>query len=259
MMDAFPGIEGFLLDLNGVFYVGDRLIDGAVETIKAFKTQNIPCRYLTNTTTQSIETFHRRLLNLGLPIEKSDIISAPYAAVLHLRQMDDPKCYLLLSDDAQQDFREFRQSDTEPDAIVIGDIGDRWDYNLMNDVFGKIVRGAELVALHKGRYWQGERGLQLDIGAFVTGLEYASGKTATVIGKPSLSFFKLALSDLGLSPYKVALIGDDINADVGGAQNAGIMGVLVKTGKYRPELAERVPVSPDRILNSIADLPALLS
>ncbi|MDC0835716.1 TIGR01458 family HAD-type hydrolase [Geitlerinema sp. CS-897] len=258
MTDAFPGIDAFLLDLNGVFYVGNRLIDGAVDTIKTLKLREIPCRYITNTTTQSIDTFHQKLLNLGLPIEKKDIISAPYAAVLHLRQMENPKCHLLLSEDAKREFSEFQQSDTEPDVIVIGDIGDRWDYNLMNDLFGMLVRGAELVALHKGRYCEGERGLQLDIGAFVTGLEYASGKTATVIGKPSASFFKLALSDLNRSPYNVALVGDDIYSDVGGAQKAGLMGVLVKTGKYRPELAQEAPVRPDRVLDSIADLANLL-
>ena len=117
----------------------------------------------------------------------------------------------------------------------------------MNKVFGMVIRGAEMVALHKGRYWQMEDGLRMDIGAFVAGLEYVTGKSATVIGKPSESFFSLVLEDLGLGAGEVVMIGDDIINDIQGAQKAGMQAVLVKTGKYRPELVETSDVKPDLI------------
>ena len=114
--------------------------------------------------------------------------------------------------------------------------------------------GAEIVALHKGRYWQTEHGLQVDIGVFVAGLEYATGKPATVIGKPSATFFRMGLKDLGVDPESVVMVGDDIEADVGGAQRAGVRGVLVRTGKYRPDDLERSDLAPDAVITSIADL-----
>jgi len=142
--------------------------------------------------------------------------------------------------------------------VIVGDVGKSWDYDLMNRVFRMVIGGAELVALHKGRYWQVEDGLRMDIGAFVAGLEYATGKQATVIGKPSAEFFHLALADMRLDPEAVAMIGDDIGGDVGGAQSVGMKGVLVRTGKYREDLVSGSGITPDMIVDSIADIPDLL-
>ena len=147
-------IQGFLFDLNGVFYVDNQAIAGSAEAIKLIKERQIPCRFVTNTTTKSLESFHQKLTNLGLPIEKEEVINAPYAAVLYLKQLGNPECYLLLEEDAKRDFAQFPQSDTAPDVIVVGDIGDRWNYDLMNQAFTLLNNGAELVALHKGKYWQ---------------------------------------------------------------------------------------------------------
>ncbi len=257
MADTLSDIKGILFDINGVFQVDNRPLEGAVETIQKIQAK-LPCRFVTNTTTQSRSTFHQSLVDIGLPISPSAIISAPYAAVLYLRQLNHPACHLLLSEDVKSDFSEFPQSDTKPDVVVIGDIGTRWDYFIMNKVFKMLIKGAELIALHKGKYWQAEGDLQLDIGAFIAGLEYASGQRATVVGKPSWSFFQLALAELELPAEKVVMVGDDIEADVGGAKKAGLRGILVKTGKYRRELVERSEVEPDLVLESVADLEYIL-
>ncbi len=257
MANNLSNIKGILFDINGVFHVDNRPIDGAVEIIKKIKAK-FPCRFVTNTTTKSRQTFHQSLVDMGLPISKSEIISAPYAAVLYLRQLNNPSCYLLLSEDVKRDFTEFSQSDTKPDVVVIGDIGDRWNYQVMNKVFKMLNNGAELIALHKGKYWQAEGDLQLDIGAMVAGLEYATQKDATVVGKPSSSFFRLALNELKLPCRQVLMVGDDIESDVGGAKREGLRGILVKTGKYRRELVELSDVEPDRVLESVADLEQIL-
>lgn len=112
--------------------------------------------------------------------------------------------------------------------------------------------------MHKNRFWQTEHGLQLDIGAFIHGLEYASGSEAVIIGKPSPAFFQMALDDMGLNKNEVLMIGDDIDSDVGGAQEAGLHGVLVRIGKYRKTYADASAIKPDYVIDSIADLPALL-
>jgi HAD superfamily hydrolase (TIGR01458 family) len=248
-------IEGVLIDLDGVLYVGDRVIDGAREAIDYLRRHNIPRRYITNTTTRSIETLQRKLLELDFPIDADEIISAPYATVLYLRQQGSPSCWLLLDDDVRDDFSEFEQTGDAPDYIVIGDIGDAWSYDLLNRVFQQIMRGSRLIALHRSKFWQTEHGLQLDIGAFVVGLEYASGREALVIGKPSPAFFRLALDDMGLSAEKAAIVGDDIDSDVAGGQACGLSGILVKTGKYRDDYAAASGVEPDLVLDSIAQLP----
>lgn len=249
--DALQNVKGFLLDLNGVFYVANRTLPGAHEAIAALKASGVPYRYVTNNTTQSTESMSLNLQAMGLSIEPSEIITAAYVAVLYLRQMGSPKIYPLVASDAKKDFAEFTWSDTDADVVVVGDIGDDWNYRLMNRAFKLMMQGAQLVALHRGKYWQWEAGLQLDVGAFVAGLEYATDQQAIVAGKPNPFFYKMALADLDLPATEVAMIGDDIEADIQGAQENDIKGVLVKTGKYRAELAEKISATPDSELESI--------
>jgi len=250
--DAIADVKGLLLDLNGVFYVANRTLPGAVKAIAALQKSGLPYRFATNNTTQSTQTMSQSLQAMGLSIEPSEIVSAAYAAVLHLREMGNPTIFPLLSDDAQRDFAEFPVSDSQADVVVLGDIGDRWDYRVLNRAFRLMMQGAPLLALHRGKFWQWEAGLQLDIGAFVAGLEYATDQQAIVAGKPNPVFFKMAIADLGLSAEQVAMIGDDIEADVGGAQAVGMKSVLVKSGKYREHLVQRVATQPDMAINGVA-------
>ncbi|MEL6384745.1 MAG: TIGR01458 family HAD-type hydrolase [Cyanobacteria bacterium J06626_18] len=249
--DALADVKGLLLDLNGVLYVANRLLPGALEAIVTIQKSGLPYRYVTNNTTQSLKTMSQSLQAMGLPIEPTEIVSAPYTAVLHLRDMGTPTIFPILSEDAKQDFAEFPVSETDAEVVVLGDIGDDWNYRLLNRTFRLIMQGAQLIALHRGKYWQWEAGLQLDIGAFVAGLEYATNQTALVAGKPNPFFFKRAIADLALPATHIAMVGDDIEADVGGAQAVGMKGVLVKTGKYRPHLAEKTAVQPDVAIEGI--------
>jgi HAD superfamily hydrolase (TIGR01458 family) len=256
--NSLPGIKGLLFDLDGVLHIGSRVIAGAPEAVERIRSAGFSCRFVTNTSTLSLVSLRRKLDALGFAVATEEIISAPQATLLYLRRQPDPVCRLLLADDVKQDFQEFRQSNTEADHIVVGDIGDAWSYGLLNEVFDCLVRGAKLIAIHKNRFWQTERGLQMDIGGFVEALEYASGVTAMIIGKPSADFFQIALDTMGLKPSEAAIIGDDIDTDVGGGQQAGLTGILVRTGKYRQAYAEASAIKPDRVLDSIHDLPAAL-
>ncbi|PPD44410.1 MAG: TIGR01458 family HAD-type hydrolase [Methylobacter sp.] len=251
-------IKGMLFDLDGVLYVGTTAVEGAVEAVRRIHASGLPCRFVTNTSTLSLASLQQKMLALGFPIARDEIISAPQATLLYLKRQQNPVCRLLLAEDVKQDFKRFRQSDTEANYIVVGDIGDAWSYPLLNEVFNCLMQGAKLIAIHKNRFWQTEHGLQMDIGGFIAGLEYASGSTAMIIGKPSADFFQIALDDMGLQAHEAAIIGDDIDVDVGGGQRAGLKGVLVKTGKYRQAYAGSSSIKPDVVIDSIRDLPGLL-
>jgi HAD superfamily hydrolase (TIGR01458 family) len=257
-MPDLCGIKGILFDLDGVLYVGLKAIDGAIDAVKKTRASGIACRFVTNTSTLSLTSLHQKINALGFDIAREEIVSAPQAALLYLKRQPNPVCRLLLAEDVKKDFLQFQQSDSEADHIIIGDIGDAWSYALLNEVFNCLIKGAKLIAIHKNKFWQTENGLQLDIGAFVTALEYASCTQAMIIGKPSPDFFRIALDDMGLEPMEAAIIGDDIDADVGGGQQAGLRGILVKTGKYRAAYTATSPVRPDLVINSVAALPAAL-
>jgi HAD superfamily hydrolase (TIGR01458 family) len=148
--------------------------------------------------------------------------------------------------------------DERPQAVVVGDLAERWTFERLNRAFLHVLHGAELVALQKNRYWSTSSGLALDAGPFVAALEYATSRSATVIGKPSREFFETAARSMGLELAEVAMVGDDAVADVAGAQAAGAIGILVRTGKHAADAQARTSVRPDATIDSIADLPALL-
>lgn len=257
-MTDFSHIKGIMFDLDGVLYVGNAPIDGAIAAVKQLQAAGYTCRFVTNTSTLSLASLQKKLRGLGFDVDQTEIFSAPQAALQMLKQQQNPICRLLLADDVKQDFQQFQQSDTEAQWIVIGDIGNAWTYTMLNEVFQCVMRGARILAIHKNRFWQTEHGLQMDIGAFIDGLEYATNTQATIIGKPSADFFSAVLTDMQLTPEQVLMIGDDIDADVGGAQASKIRGVLVRTGKYRQAYAESSVVQPSATIDSVADLPELL-
>jgi HAD superfamily hydrolase (TIGR01458 family) len=162
--------------------------------------------------------------------------------------------YLLTTGDVDRDFAEVENTnpDTKPDWVIIGDAGDKITYNSMNMAFRYLMGGAELLALENDRYWMAADGLSLSAGPIVRALEYATGKTATVVGKPSLEFFNLAIQDMHLRPEQVVMIGDDIITDIGGAYHAGMKGILVRTGKFRSDSADAAVIKPAYTIDSVS-------
>ncbi len=254
MVKVTEDIKGFLFDLDGTLYVSDKAINGAVETISKIKSKNIPCRFITNTTTRTQKQVHKKIISFGFDISENEIFTPLTATHKYLESLGSPSCNFVLNDNIIAEFKQFETNQTNPDYIIIGDIGNNWSYDLLNILFNQIMNGARIIALHKGRYWQERTGLQLDIGAFVAGLEYASSTEAIIIGKPSLTFYQAVLKEMDIKKTETAMVGDDILNDIKGAQEAGMTGILVKTGKYREEWIAKSGVLPDLVIDSVADL-----
>ena len=151
------------------------------------------------------------------------------------------------------------ECDERVEAVIVGDLGAAFGYRVLNRAFQHLMDGAELIALQKNRFWLTPGGLSLDVGPFVAALEYAADAEAYVVGKPARGFFDTALAGIPVAPARAAMIGDDVESDVGGAQGAGIAGILVRTGKYREDVVRASGVEPDAVIDSIADLPGLLA
>jgi HAD superfamily hydrolase (TIGR01458 family) len=252
-MNNWQDICAFLIDLDGVLYDDNQPIPGAAEAIAHLREKGCPFRFATNTTMRCRASLRRKLAGFGLEVSEDEIFSAPVAAARYLHRQRQPRVFLLLAKDAHRDFAGLEITDQRPDFVVVGDMGDEFSATLLNKAFRLILDGAELIALQKNRYWKTAEGLTLDAGPFVVALEYATGRQARVIGKPSPDFFQLALDDLGVAPAQVAMIGDDIEVDVGGAQRAGLKGILVRTGRFR-ETDLQSGIEPDGVMDSIADL-----
>jgi HAD superfamily hydrolase (TIGR01458 family) len=253
------GIDGVLLDIDGVLAVSWRALPGAVEALDALRDRGMPFRLITNTTTHTRAALATTLTDAGIAVAPEEVVTAVVATAAHLRATHPGKRAFVLSDgDARSDLEGVEVVDHEADVVVLGGAYDGFDYPTMNRVFRMLMDGAELVAMHRNLYWRTDEGWQLDGGAYVAGLEEATGRRAVVCGKPAEAYFASALAQIGVPAERAAMVGDDVVNDVLGAQAAGLTGVLVRTGKFREEDVERSGGDPDVVLDSIADLPGLL-
>jgi HAD superfamily hydrolase (TIGR01458 family) len=255
---TLSGVKALLLDLSGVVYLQDEPVPGAAETLARLRGSGVPLRLVTNTTMRPRAAILEQLASLGIEADPAELLTPAVLARRHCEERGHRSVSLLVVDELREDLEGLGEEGDRVDAVVAGDLGEAWDYDALNEAFRSLMDGAELIALQKNRYWETAGGLSLDAGPFVAALEYASGREATLLGKPSAPFFELALGELDVAASEAAMVGDDVEADVGGAQEAGLAGVLVRTGKYREELVRDSGVMPDATVDSIADVPGLL-
>ena len=251
--------EALLIDIDGVLYVGDHPVPGAREAIARLDDAGYRYRFLSNTTRKCRKTIAARLNKMGFAIDQDRLFTPAIAAVRYLHERGVRSCHLLTTGDVNRDFEEAGiQHEDDAACLVIGDAGDEFTYGRMNRVFRLTLWNAGFVALERDRYWMGADGLMLGAGPFVAALEYATGKEAILVGKPSPSFFMLALQDMDARPEESVMVGDDIATDIKGAKTFGLRAVLVKTGKYRPETLAAADVRPDFVIRSIAGIDEVL-
>jgi HAD superfamily hydrolase (TIGR01458 family) len=250
--------RGLLLDLDGTVYEGDALVPGADRAIAALRAGGIPVRFVTNTTRVPCATIAGWLEDYGIPATDDDIFTPPRAAAAWLAGRHVRRLFLCLPEGSFGEFADFEIVDEHPEAVVVGDLGPGWTFDVMNRVFRHVLGGVELVALQRNRYWKTGGQLVLDVGAFIAAFEYATGQEATLVGKPSRPMFEAAARSMELSLTEVAMVGDDLQADIGGSRALGMRGFMVRTGKFRPEEVEASALRPDRVIDSVAALPDLL-
>jgi HAD superfamily hydrolase (TIGR01458 family) len=259
-MEFLSEIKGFLIDLDGVMYTGENLVPGSDDAIHFLKESGYAYRFVSNTTRKSRHTIAEKLSRMGLEIPEEYIFTPPVAAVTYMKKTGKHRFHLIITGDADRDFPlpTPQNSHDGVDYVILGDAGDEITYASLNAAFRDMMEGAELIALERDRFWMAHDGLALSAGPFVTALEFATGKKAVLMGKPSRDFFHLALNDMELNREQVVMIGDDIQTDIGGAQNAGMRGVLVRTGKYREEIVCRSGIRPDLTIPSVSHIHEVL-
>jgi len=251
--------RGVLLDIDGVLHVSMHPIAGAAETLHWLEHRGYLTCFVTNTTTSSRATLVQRLQAIGLPLAEERVVTAPVATANYIRQhYPGKRCWLLTKGDTARDFAGIELVESHADIVVIGGAEELLSYEAMNHAFRMLMDGAVLLATHTNLYWRTNEGLQLDSGPFVYALELATGQHATALGKPNRAFFEQALLTIGVQPHEAVIVGDDIENDIGGAQRAGLHGVLVCTGKHRADSPLLEQIHPDAILPSIVDLPRWL-
>ncbi|MBC7207923.1 MAG: TIGR01458 family HAD-type hydrolase [Methyloversatilis sp.] len=246
--------KALLIDLAGVLHVGDQIIPGSIEALARLRAAGFKLVFLTNTTRTPRRTLVAKMQALGLDVRDEELLTAP-GATMNLVRSRSLHPHWIVHPDLRD---EVGPDAAEPDAVVLGDAGHCFDYAQLNAAFRLIMRGLPFIAMARNRHFKEEDGLSLDMGAFVAGLEYSTGVQAEIAGKPAAPFFQAALDTSGVRAEEAIMIGDDLRDDIGGAQAAGIAGVLVRTGKYAAADEHHPDIHPAAIDNDFASFAARL-
>lgn len=246
-----------LFDIDGVLVLSWRAIPGAAETVRQLTHRGIACAYLTNTTTRTRRQIAEALGAAGIPVAADDVITAGVLTAEYLHgAYPGARCFLVNNGDITEDLPGI-------DVVVLGSAGPQFDHRTLSRVYGWMLDGVPVVAMHRNMTWNTTDGLRIDTGMYLTGMEQACGKTATAIGKPAAEGFLAAADRVGVDPQQMVMIGDDLHNDVLAAQAVGMTGVLVRTGKFRQQTLDRwlagaSATRPHHVIDSVAGLPPLL-
>lgn len=260
-------IKAVLLDITGVLTEstkdGSRPIDGSAQAVQKILDAGIEVRFVTNETQKTRRQIQAKLHQHGFTMKEEEIFP-PALAMAKIAKDQGLTPHFLVHPEVMPDFAEVSNSST-PDCVVLGDAVDNFSYANLNKAFLTIIKAGtnkcQLFSLGKGRFYQEDGELTLDVGPFTAAIEYATGCQAKIVGKPSRDFFMTALSDVcdgQLTPNQAVMVGDDIVSDVGGAQKCGFQGVLVRTGKFRPSDEKHPEVKPDMIVNNLSHFADVL-
>lgn len=261
-----PSLRAVLLDIDGVLTVSWKALPGAVDAVDRLRAAGLPMVMLTNTTSRTRAWIAATLTEAGFAVTHDQVLTAPALTAAYLTaEHPGAVCLLLNSGDIAADLEgvsvvpaQTADLDAAVDVVLVGGAGPEFSYHAVNTAFAHLQRGARLVAMHRNLSWATDRGLQLDGGAFLLGLEHAADVEAVVVGKPAPAFFETALAQLGVPAAEAVMVGDDVDCDVLAAQQVGITGVLVRTGKYTERLHAEAARRADHVIDSVADLPDLL-
>lgn len=247
-------LKGIFFDISGVLLDGPKLIANADKAVAKVEQAGLPFRLITNTSRLTRDILLTQLNSAGMCVTVNEIYTAPQAAKEYILQ-HNLRPYCLIHPLLMPDFADLDQ--TDPNAVVIGDAAEDFNYETLNKAFRLCMEGAALIAVGHNKYFKKAGEFYLDAGPFVEAIEYACDIEAVITGKPSKAFFDQVLASINLAADEVALIGDDIYGDIKGAQDAGMQSRLVRTGKYRE--GDEYKVKPtaiifDDVLQAVNDL-----
>ena len=256
-MGRLTGIETVLLDLDGTLYVGSQVVPGAPEAVRWLRDQGLTVRFTTNTDSVTPAALADRLERFGFQTSEDELVTPVAVAARLVASVPGVRVLAVAADGVRQLLAGFLVGPGEPAThVLVADPSYGATYDDLDAAFRALRAGAELVATQVNRVALRDDGEHLDTGGWVRLLEYATGRTARVLGKPSPEFFTATLDALGRGPETALVVGDDLEADVGGGRAVGAATVLVRSGKgdRRPSAG----AGPDAVVDSVADLPGLL-
>ena len=255
--------QGYIFDLDGTIYLGERAIPGAPETVRRLRQAGCRVTFVSNKPLEPRERYAEKLTRLGIPTEPADVLTSGHvlgrwlaaeAAGARVFVVGEPP---LLAELAAFGLQITNGAEHSEEADFVVAAFDRTlDYRKLNTAFQAIRQGARFVATNADRTCPVEGGEIPDAAAVIGAIEGCTGKQVELVaGKPSALIIEAGLARMGgLSPEQCLVVGDRLETDVVMAQRAGAASAVVLTGVTRREHLARSPIQPDYVLESVADI-----
>lgn len=248
--------HGFLIDMDGVVYGGEKLIPGAKEFIQGLVTRELPFLFMTNNSQRSRRDVVTRLRRMGIEIQEKHVFTSAIATARFIaRQKSDATAYVLGEGGLLNSLHEEGVSlvQQEPDYVVVGE-GRNFTLEMVDHAVNLILDGAKLIATNRDPSPRIKGWTNLGIAAVVSMIEEATGVSAFTIGKPNPIMFRAARKELGLRSAETTIVGDTMDTDILGGVQMGYRTILVLTGVSQESDLKRYAFRPDRIVSSVAEL-----
>ncbi len=259
-MKRLSDIQFFLLDMDGTFYLGDKLIDGSMDFLHTLDAQGKGYAFLTNNSSKNRYAYQKKLAKLGCHVNDDRVFTSGEATTIYLNKIS-PKAniYLLGTQLLEEEFTNsgfniINNSSIQPDFVVLG-----FDTTLTYDKLWKacdyIREGVPYIATHPDFNCPLEGGRVMpDAGAMISFIEASTGRKPHIVGKPNKDIIDAVCEKYGLEKENVAMVGDRLYTDIKTGENANIISILVLSGETTREAYEASDIKADHILPSLKEL-----
>lgn len=249
-------IQCFLLDMDGTFYLGTKLLPGAREFMRYIEDHQKSYLFLTNNSSKSADVYVKKFHMMGVDIPIEKIFTSGEATALYLKKnMPDKRIFLVGTPALEAEFKKsgIQITDENPDAVVLG-FDTTITYQKIWDICNYVREGLPYIATHPDFNCPTEDGFMPDIGSFIALIETSTGRRPdVVIGKPNAYIIQSILQKTGLDITEIAMVGDRLYTDIA-LGKAGIPTILVLSGETsRADILDS-KYQPDFIFENLLDM-----
>lgn len=252
----------FLLDMDGTFYLGDRLIEGALRFVEVLREQGRDFLFLTNNSSKDSRQYAEKITRLGLPISAEKVLTSGEAAAMHLHRLNPgARVFVVGTPALEREFeaRGFRLTPEAPDFAVLG-FDTTLTYAKLWRLCDLVRAGTPYIAPHPDTNCPTESGFMPDIGAIIAFVKASTGREPDVIvGKPNRLIVEKAAERAGVPVSALCMIGDRLYTDIALGATAGIPTILVLSGETHEAEVGDSPHQPDYVFSDLGAVAEYLS
>jgi HAD superfamily hydrolase (TIGR01457 family) len=254
-IEKLSTVRGFLLDMDGTFYLSDRLLEGALRFIDLLREQKKEFLFLTNNSSKHRRQYAEKISRLGLPLAEESVLTSGEATALYLKERHPgADLFLVGTPSLEEEFRQhgFRLVQQEPQFVVLG-FDTTLTYQKLWALCDFVRAGLPYIATHPDFNCPTETGWMPDVGAMIAFVKAATGREPDlVVGKPNRLIVDAAAVKMNLQVNQLAMIGDRLYTDIALGQASGIATILVLSGETKIEDLKASPFQPDYIFQNLA-------